>query len=141
MSAPLPPPARYVPIRGGRYDVAPALRPFGTRFGNGPADERAFQIDSRFQEFRENKLRCRGERPGKYIAAGDYQEPVAAAAARFIATELVREYPQHFAFAGGSCSGWVLDCGLTGERLRFDSDMRLLEARGEPAPRYADAFD
>lgn len=137
----LPAPPRYFPIRNGRYDVAPALRPLGTDFGNGDMDARAFQIDRRFPEFRENRLRCRRERPGKYVARQGYSEEVAAAVAGFFIHQLCREYPERFLREEAPDGRVALRCRLTRERLLFDPDLRLIGGRSEANPPYADAFD
>jgi len=137
---PLPHPARYFPIRGGRYDVAPALRPLGTPFGNGAADEQVFQLDDRFPEFRENKLRCREERPGKHVGFWEYEPEVARAFGRFLTDRLTAEHPEHFSVSddGGRRT---LQCRLTEECLVFDEEMRLRSASGDDLPDYAGSFD
>ncbi len=139
----LPPPARYFPLKSGRYEVTPGLKPLGAPLGNGDADAHLFQIDTGFSRYRENKLRCRAERLGKYVVFDDFTLPVAAAVARFLAMRLCAEYPDLFISepdADGSCA---LTCRLTGERLAFDPQMRLLDGGSGPqgAPAYGSAFD
>lgn len=112
----LPAPARYFPVKPV-YDVAPALRPFGTDFGNGPADGRVFQIDGGFGRFREGKLAARRERLEKYYREQDFPAPAARAVVRLIVSRLLEEYPRLF-----SMEGSTLASRLTGERLAFTSE-------------------
>jgi hypothetical protein len=134
----LAPPARYFPIRNGRYDVAPALRPFGTSFGNGLADEQVFQLDCRFAEYRANKLACRVSRPGKHVAADDLGPHIAAAVARLVMERLCVEHPGWFTHHPVA-DGCALACTLTGERFSFDAEMRLVGTTGGVA--YRDSLD
>jgi len=134
----LPPPARYFPIRGGRYDVAPALRPLGTPFGNGEADSHVFQLDHRFSEYRANKLACRSAPPGRHRYTSDLEPEAASQTAGFLAQQLAREHPAWFSL-DGTPDGTRLDCRLTGETLHFDRAMRLTRSEGEVT--YADALD
>jgi hypothetical protein len=134
----LPPPARYFPIRGGRYDVAPALRPLGTPFGNGEADRLVFQLDDRFSEYRANKLACRSAAPGRHRYAGDLEPEAAGHAAAFLGRQLAREHPAWFSLAE-SPDGARLECRLTRETLYFDPGMKLARVEGEVA--YTEALD
>ena len=134
----LPPPARYFPIRGGRYDVAPALRPLGTPFGNGAADGHVFQLDDQFPHYRANQLECRLEPGEKHRYLGDLGEGASTEVVRYLATHLAREHPASFSLqATGERTR--LDCRLTGETLFFDREMRLDGVEGEVS--YTDALD
>lgn len=135
----LPPPAQYFPIRNGRYDVAPALRPFGTSFGNGAADGHVLQLDSAFAVYRANKLACHASRPGKHIASGGLETQVAAAVARLLIDRLCTEHPAWFTRRPEPNGGGMLACALTGDRLWFDAETRLLAAESEVL--YSDALD
>lgn len=134
----LPPPARYFPIRGGRYDVAPALRPLDTPFGNGEVDRHVFQFDDRFPEYRANKLACRSAAPGRHRYSGDLEPQAAGHAAAFLARQLAREHPAWFSLAE-TPDRTRLDCRLTRETLYFDRGMKLERCEGEIV--YADALD
>ncbi len=59
-------PALPFPIRAGRYDVSPGLRPLaGEAIGVAP---RLFRFDSAFSQHRRNKDACRTEPcPNKYV--------------------------------------------------------------------------
>lgn len=78
------PPAVYTPWTKGVYEVAPGLRPFGTDFGNGEADQRVFQLDSEYARYRANKIDAIGERRSKYVCREDLSEEVEAAAVGLI---------------------------------------------------------
>jgi hypothetical protein len=109
----LPAPAEYFPIARGVYGVTAGLRPFGTDFGNGPADRRVFQIDDQFSAFRESKLACRRDRLSKYLAASDFSPAVERAVVGWFADRLTAEHPNLFeADAGGN-----LNCRLTGDSV------------------------
>lgn len=135
----LPAPARYFPIRSGRYDVAPALRPFGTPFGNGEADRHAFQLDNEFPRYRANKLACRLERRGKHVATEELDPQAAAAVVGLLMDRFITEHPAWFQRNLTADGGCRLECVLTGERLVFDSELRLLDTEGEVC--YVDALD
>jgi len=139
---PLPSPARYQPFLNGRYDVAPGLKPLGTSFGNGAADDHAFQIDAQFAAYRANKDRCRAERLEKYCALRHYEPAVAAAVMRFFLKRLPREHPALF-HVQDRPQGPRLHCRLTGETLAFAADLRLIGTGGgrRDALPYRDAFD
>ena len=141
----LPQPAVYfAPVRG-RYDTAPGLSPLGTAFGNGAADAHLFQFDREFARFRANKLACRAERIGKYVLRdARFEGELAESVCRLMAVRLAVEHPDLFALETRPGGAGALECGLTGETLRFDAWMRLTGLRGgdaATAPPYEDAFD
>lgn len=143
-SGELPAPARYFPAASGRYDVTPSLRPLGTDFGHGRLDALAFQLDRRFPEYRARKLGVRVDTPAKYVGQADLDGATAEAVARWMVDRLEVEHPEWF--RGERRDGAAaLHCRLTGETLRFDAQMRLVETESSgvaPAvPAYADAFD
>jgi hypothetical protein len=139
----LPRPARYFPLSGGRYEVAPGLKRLGLPLGNGEADARLFQIDTNFAVYRENELRCRAERLSKYYTTHNFSPQVASAVSRFIAARLHSEYNDLFRLQCQRDDSSVLHCRLTDEVLRFDAKMQLtnVEAAHVPAPAYASALD
>ena len=116
-AAPLGPPAVYFPIARGVYDVVAGLRPLGTDFGNGPADGHVFQLDADWPRYRANKLACRADRLGKYVARADLDEPAAVALVEGFADRLTAEHPRHFRRDGGR-----LCCDLTGDTVDLTAD-------------------
>jgi hypothetical protein len=133
----LPSPPKYHPFAGGRYDVAPNLRPLSTDYGNGAVDALAFQLDDEFPRYRENKLACRKERPGKYHCSSELPAAAAAAVARLIASRLALEHPALFEYRCPADGGSTLACALTGETLHFDRNM-MLDAVQRQDPRTED---
>ncbi len=121
----LPLPARYFPIEKGLYEVAPGLRTLGTAFGNGKKDELLFQLDSHFQHYRENKLKCRQENLSKYYCTHDFSAPVSTAVTQFFIDRLLLEHPTYFRLSEESPSLKTLECLLTNERLIFDKNLKL----------------
>jgi len=89
-------PAKYFPWTKGVYEVAPALRPFGTDFGNGEADQRLFQLDDEFERYAENKRSALRERRGKYVRAFRLSREVERAAIDLIVTKLASDYPDTY---------------------------------------------
>jgi hypothetical protein len=139
----LPEPARYFPPSRGTYDVGPNLYAFGTDFGNGTADRRVFQVDRDFAAYRQTKLQSRGEQLDKYYRIERYGVNQGEAVARFIVRQLTLDYPAWFR-RDGNDEAPILDCTLTGERLRFDSHMKLVAAEGHGEtihPPYVSALD
>jgi dimethylamine monooxygenase subunit A len=134
----LPTPARYFPIRSGRYDVAPGFHWLAQTFGNGPTDARLFQIDDSWPRYRANKLNARAERFGKYVCTDDFTPPIAEAVCRLMVIRLATEYPNLFTLEMQSGGAGTLLSALTGETLDFDSAMILLS---ESCSHYATLFD
>lgn len=87
---------RYTPWTKGAYEVAPALRPFGSDFGNGEWDRKLFQIDADFPRYAENKRNALRERRGKYVRAFRLSRAVERAAVDLIVTRLAEDYPERF---------------------------------------------
>ena len=95
-------PAKYTPWTKGVYDVSPSLKPLGTDYGNGAADARWFQFDSRREEFLASKHRAIAENPDKYVFRAGLTGDVERAAFKEMAFRLSVEYPQDFGFEFGS---------------------------------------
>jgi len=116
----LPSPARYFPLDKGIYEVAPNLRNFGMDFGNGLQDQRVFQLDSEFNEYRRNKLACRSERLDKYVLTHQLTKEVECGVHEFFVMRLLKDWPQLFSlsFLEGQRK---LNCALTGEKILFSS--------------------
>lgn len=83
------------------YDVAPALRPLGTDFGNGELDARWFQLDCRYDEFLEGKRAALAEDYAKYVHRCRLSPEVERAAVEAIGRRLSIEYPQLFQIQAG----------------------------------------
>lgn len=88
--------ARYTPWTRGVYEVVPALKPFGTDFGNGEWDRKVFQLDSESSRFIQAKRTALRERRGKYVRAWRLDREVQQAAIEFVTDRLASEYPQLF---------------------------------------------
>jgi hypothetical protein len=137
-------PAEYFPLHDGKYDVGPALEALGRDYGNGDADQKIFQIDNRFFEYRQVKLDARRERLSKYYRTHMLPSGVLQRIARFIIERVTLEHPDIFSIQSHSDDEFVLDCKLTGETLRFDRQLHFLGVEGnnrKPKPDYHDALD
>ena len=109
--SPLPSPVIYTPWTNGLYQVAPALRPLGTDFGNGGADARIFQLDTELERYQLNKRTALRERRGKYVRGWKLSREVERAVIDFLVTRLADEYPDRFT------ADW-------------EGDVRVLESEG-----------
>src|SRR5580658_8888619 len=89
-------PARYTPWTKGTYDVAPALRPLGTDFGNGLQDACLIQLDRDFARYRINKEAAYAENRAKYFGLSQLDTGVLLAVAEAFATHLSTDYPDQF---------------------------------------------
>ncbi len=135
-------PAKYFPADGNKFEVGPRLKTLGTDFGNGPRDGFLIQFDTEFPRFRKNKLACRSERLGKFVATARLDLAVEKAANQLLLDRLTYEHPTLFSKRVSASGEIELLCSLTQETLVFDSDLRLLEAKNSLAnPRYVSAFD
>ena len=127
----------YFPLTERGYEIKPGFARLGVDMGNGAVDGLLFQIDSGFAHVRQVKEWARSERLGKYWCRHNLSPAVEAGVARFMAEQLVREHPRHFRL-----EGHLLHCALTGETLRFDGAMKLVDAEGPGAgPPYDGALD
>ena len=135
-------PASYFPLSDGRYRVSPGLFRFGTDFGNGDKDQHYFQIDSDFFDYRDNKLRARGERLGKYYCDELNEPPVLRRIHAHIIKRLSHEHPLLYELEIGS-RAVGLHCHLTGEVLVFDKEYNFREALNSnyPSPVYQSGLD
>ncbi len=114
---------RYFPLTRGVYEVSAGLRPLGADLGNGAMDGRVFQVDDEWPRFRANKLACRADRLGKYVARAGLDGAAAAALVEWMAGRLTAEYPAWF--------------GRDGRRLRCRLSGEAVDLGGEPF----DVFD
>lgn len=112
----LPEPAQYFPLKKGLYEVTPGLSRLGADFGNGPRDALAFQLDSEFPKYRENKKRCWEERPSKYSVVSQEFAAIEPVVIRALVSRLTQEYPEYF-----EAQGAVLQCRLTGDSIPLAS--------------------
>ena len=106
-------------------------------------DVRLFQIDSDFPRFRANKAAARKERTGKYACFTPGFDRIAPEVCRLVAVRLFVEYPDYFDLRMATGGAGEVLCHLTGERLCFDREMRLIEVGGiKPGEvPYQNAFD
>lgn len=137
----LPEPATYFPLPKARYTVTPGFSLITISLGNGATDARLFQIDREFDRFRHNKIAARHERLPKYVLTDSRFGVLAPDVCRLIAMRLFMEYPAFFSLEMQSGGAGILTCRLTGERLSFDHEMRLLSVEGVNAPAYENTFD
>lgn len=84
---------KYLSFLNGAYTTAPGL----TSSLKAEGRERlVFQIDDRYQHYIDNKKSCRAEDISKYYAEHNLTAKARNSANRFIAAQLLAEYPQQF---------------------------------------------
>lgn len=133
----IPSPLDYFPLRDRPFEFSVGLR----ALADDPANryERVIQLDNQWPRYRRAKLKARRECLDKYLCAAHLSEAVESHAASLLLKRLSQEYPMYFHLDSGVS---ILSCRLTGERLIFDSALRLIEADGsKTAPTYRDALD
>ena len=139
----LPRTAEYFPFARGRYEVSPGLFQFGTDFGNGKPDRQVFQIDSEFERYHSNKIAARRENLRKYYGIERFSVAEAEVVMKFIVSRLASEYPQWVTVERDKSTTRFQNM-LTGDRLIFDEQFRLIDAaygKTAMAPAYVSALD
>ncbi len=139
MTVELPSPARYFPLEKGLYEVAPGLHPLGRSFGNGALDSQALQITSAFPRYRENKLRARAERAGKYVCTHALDAESSRAVNAFLVERLCTEHPHLFTREDRG-DGCILHASHTGDRIALDAAFELTKGPRCETP-FLSAFD
>jgi dimethylamine monooxygenase subunit A len=105
----------YLHFLDGGYSTAPGLTAMGKV---APEEQFVFQIDEQYDDFIENKRRCRRERLNKYYLEEKFYPETAAAVNRLLVHRLGVEYPGQFR-PQGPC---VLHNKRTGEMIRWGDD-------------------
>jgi hypothetical protein len=135
MTEALPWPVWYRPYAKGVYAITPGLKLLGHDFGNGPADQRLFQLDRQFPRYRANKLAARTALD-RYVGFRSLSPPTLAAVCALIVRRLSAEYPELFTAEPGR-GHFQFRSRLTGERLAFPVDYSSVES----TVAYASAWD
>ncbi len=116
----LPSPAQYFPLERPLYEVAPGLRPFGQDLGNGPLDEKIFQIDAHYFSALQNKADCRAERISKYCVTDPAFTPeLEQRIVQWITRRLVAESPELFSLNEAADHRLSLENRLTGAKIQL----------------------
>lgn len=74
--------------------MSPAMKPFGTDFGNGDLDQKLFQIDRTYPEILENKRNVRRLGPANHIGRDGLRPEVEARATQFLESQFAAEWPE-----------------------------------------------
>lgn len=137
----LPTPARYVPIDARPFGFHVGLGPLERDLGNGPADRRAFQLDTRWPAYRRAKLAARAESLPKYFQCVPGQEDLLAAVARSLSVRLADEYPQHFEHRDMGQGRWRLGSRLSACTVESEGVRAVLGLRDAPGPAPVHVLD
>lgn len=125
--------ACYFPLENGRYEVKPGMMSLGTSFGNHEVDNRLFQIDSNFNNYRQVKLAARESCLNKYYQTCNYKNSVAKAVAQLIINRLIQEYPQYCNCVSDG-NGLLFRNQLTQETLHLNTNLELLKSESALQP-------
>jgi len=136
----LPSPARYFPIRNGRYDVKAGLSVFPTEFGNAEQDHQVFQFDTDFQRCRDNKLAVRKQNIGEYVCMTSDSDASVHRVNTFIIEHLVKHYPDYFQRVDKG-DHFNLECSLSGNSILAHHDHTLIPTSAQHKPAAINLFD
>lgn len=104
---------KYLSFLNGAYTTAPGL----TSSLKAEGRERlVFQIDQQYQHYIDNKKLCRAEDISKYYVEYNLTPQARTCANRFIAAQLLTEYPQQFS-GRATDAGLQLKNSVTGEEI------------------------
>ncbi|MEM6370123.1 MAG: heme-dependent oxidative N-demethylase subunit alpha family protein [Myxococcota bacterium] len=85
-------PPRYFPVAEAPLRMAPSLARFGSDFGQGTQDQRYFQVDDRYEEFR--RLKARAPSSVRFVSGVDTQAQAARRdALSWMRSTWAREHP------------------------------------------------
>lgn len=125
-------PYNYFPVKDGVIKVSSpaieALPKYNDR------RDKIFQFDNKFHLYRNEKIRAKGENPGKYYQTLNLIDK--SEIFEFIINTLVAEWPEHFHYTNN-----LLLCKLTGESLHFKDKKEFKPELSQMAMFYQDGFD
>lgn len=137
----LPRPARYFPIRDGRYSAGAGLFRFGHDFGNAEQDQKLFQFDHCYPRYRDNTCTVRQSVTQPYYAHTETDSRVEQAVTRFLCRQLASQQPDGFRLHEHG-KGYRLDCQLSNEQLEFSHQGALLATtQSTVMPPYQNSLD
>jgi len=136
----LPKPARYFPIRNGRYDVKAGLSVFPTAFGNALQDEQLFQFDTDFHRCRDNKIAVRKQDLNEYVCMTDDSNISIHHVNRFILEQLINQHSQYFRHTKDE-DHLKLECSLSGNEILTHHDQTLISSAYPYNPPAMNLFD
>lgn len=100
---PLPPPARYFPVKPTPLRMEAGLLRFGTDLGNGAADRLFFQVDDELERYLVAKRAATASRHA-VLARDDAEVRVHATVLAWLRETLGREHPERLAAAAADAS-------------------------------------
>lgn len=137
----LPRPARYFPIRDGRYSAGAGLFRLGHDFGNAEQDQQLFQFDACYPRYRDNTCTVRQSITQPHYAGAETDSRVEQAVTRFLCQQLATQHPAWFRLHDHR-SGYRLDCRLSNEQLEFSPQGALLATtQSSITPPYQNSLD
>jgi len=115
-------PLQYFPISSKSFDFKTGLR--AIKPGDN-ANEKIFQIDNEWQQYRHAKMIARAERLDKYVCSHQLGPAAESRATLYIVNQLTHEHPEQFELTK-SKNNIRLHCRLSGEQLDFDQSLQLI---------------
>ncbi len=131
--------AKYFPLADGQYRVQPGLFSLTQEFGNGKQDNRIFQIDQNYQQYRQNKISARNEQLNKYYCWANFSDPIRQNITHYLINTLCQEYPEFFSLEKKTQSR-LFKNQLTQETFLINHDYDLLNPHSSVYSNLLDAI-
>ena len=125
-------PLQYFPVSSNPFEFKTGLR--AIKPGNNTEDK-IFQIDNEWWQYRHAKMTARAERLDKYVCSHQLSPATESHAILYILNQISREYSENFQLST-SQNNVILHCYLSGEQLYFDRSLQLINNNN-----YHDALD
>ena len=125
-------PLQYFPVSSNPFEFKSGLRVIKS---GSNAEDKIFQIDTEWQQYRQAKMAAHAERLDKYVCSQQLSSAAESRATLYILNQLTREHPEQFKLAQAQINA-RLHCHLSGEQLHFDQSLQLISNN-----KYQNALD
>ena len=125
-------PLHYFPVSLNPFEFKTGLRLI--KPGNN-AEDKIFQIDTEWQQYRQAKMAARTERLDKYVCSRPLNPELETCITHFLLNQFTHEYPTLFELTH-SYNKTKLLCRLSGDHLHFDQSLQLINNH-----KYQNALD
>jgi hypothetical protein len=115
-------PLQYFPVSSNPFEFKTGLR---TIKPGDNMEDKIFQIDSEWQQYRQAKMAARAERLDKYVCNHQLNPATESLATSYLLNQLTHEYPKQFELTH-SQNSTLLHCRLSAEQLQFDQALQLI---------------
>ena len=115
-------PIQYFPVSSSPFEFKTGLRTI--KAGSNPEDK-IFQFDTEWKQYRQVKMASRAERMDKYVCRHLLSPATEVRAISYLLNQLTHEYPEQFEVTHLQ-NNPIFYCHLSGEQLHFDQSLRLI---------------